>query len=313
MKTLSLCALLMIATFSCTKEVRNPIDSLLPINGTDLYVRAFGEGTPLLVIHGGPGLSHDYFLPHLEELAKTNYLIFYDHRGAGRSSMNQDSTTMNLSTFVEDIESIRKHFNIEHIDILAHSWGALLAVNYAVSHSEHLGKLILSNPSPLNQQYNAQIGALQAAAFTDTYTQKRNNILNSEAFKNRDIAAFEDLFKLNFSLTFKDSTNLEKLNLNFLDTFLTGNQLLQSFSGLESYDYYEDVGKISSPVLVMRGAFDLSSPNADQRTSVSFQNGILFEFHHSGHFPFIEEQELFVEKVHAFLSRTPKSTGHSHD
>lgn len=113
-----------------------------------LYCRVAGKGKPLIVIHGGPGLTQDYLLPGMYELAKNNLAIFYDQSGCGRSSgeINKDKITIKVA--VEDIEAIRRSFGFEKISLLGHSWGGFIAMNYAIVHPEHVDKLIISNSFP---------------------------------------------------------------------------------------------------------------------------------------------------------------------
>src|SRR6266496_1012602 len=59
-------------------------------NGVLIYYEALGQGEPLLIVHGGPGASHDYFLPYLLPLARTNRIVFIDERGSGKSEKLED-------------------------------------------------------------------------------------------------------------------------------------------------------------------------------------------------------------------------------
>src|SRR5438552_2890623 len=70
--------------------------------GVLIYYKSLGHGDPLLILHGGPGASHDYFLPHLLPLARHNRLIFIDERGSGRSAKLQDATKYTVENMVED-------------------------------------------------------------------------------------------------------------------------------------------------------------------------------------------------------------------
>src|SRR6186713_97691 len=101
------------------------------INGTNLYFSVKGKGDYLLVIHGGPGLNHSYFNPHLKALENNFKLVYYDQRACGKSSVPA-SDSISLKFLVDDIEEIRKVLNAEKINILAHSWGVVLAIRYAL-------------------------------------------------------------------------------------------------------------------------------------------------------------------------------------
>ncbi|MFZ1634078.1 MAG: hypothetical protein WAT43_09400, partial [Chitinophagales bacterium] len=78
---------LLLIVFGMSLTVANAQDTtgLYTVNGTQLYIKIIGEGDPILIVHGGPGLNHEYFLPHLLPLAKNHKLIFYDQRSSGKS------------------------------------------------------------------------------------------------------------------------------------------------------------------------------------------------------------------------------------
>src|ERR1700722_20501124 len=73
--------------------------------GVLIYYTSFGQGPPLMIVHGGPGASHDYFLPHLVPLARHNRLIFIDERGSGRSQRLDNSAGYTVENMVEDVEA----------------------------------------------------------------------------------------------------------------------------------------------------------------------------------------------------------------
>ena len=81
-------------------------------NGVMIYYEEFGEGEPLMILHGGPGASHDYFLPYLLPLARHNRLIFIDERGSGRSGILDDASQYTVENMVEDVEAVDCKFNL---------------------------------------------------------------------------------------------------------------------------------------------------------------------------------------------------------
>src|SRR5262249_18012655 len=76
-------------------------------HGALIYYETVGQGPPLMIVHGGPGASHDYFLPYLLPLMRTNKLVFIDERGSGRSSKFEDPKQYTVSNMVEDLEAVR--------------------------------------------------------------------------------------------------------------------------------------------------------------------------------------------------------------
>ena len=92
-------------------------EGLKEINGTQLYYKILGEGEPIVVLHGGPGLDHSYFLPQMSELAKSHRLIFFDQRLSGRSSAFVDSNAVSMDHFVEDLDGIRLAFKLDKMNL----------------------------------------------------------------------------------------------------------------------------------------------------------------------------------------------------
>ena len=119
------------------------------------YYRVFGrEGgskTPLVVLHGGPGMSYDY-LQTLRDLSGRP-ILFYDQIGGGRSThlQGKPSSFWTIDLFVKQLESLIAHFCLKEYDVLGHSWGGILASEFSVSQPKGLKKLVLSNSPPSTQ------------------------------------------------------------------------------------------------------------------------------------------------------------------
>src|SRR5438105_14869793 len=92
-------------------------------NGVMIYYKMFGRGKPLLIAHGGPGASHDYFLPYLTPLARHHQLIFIDERGSGRSQKLENVSDYTAENMVEDLESVRRARGRSQSSLLGHSVG----------------------------------------------------------------------------------------------------------------------------------------------------------------------------------------------
>ena len=90
----------------------------IDVNGTSLFYKAIGSGEPIVVLHGGPGFDHRQFLPYIWELATQHRVILYDQRGMGLSSGPVDATSINIDTFIADLEGIREAFGIEGSELV---------------------------------------------------------------------------------------------------------------------------------------------------------------------------------------------------
>lgn len=120
-----------------------PIDESkrVEVNGVSLFCRVIGQGYPLAMMHGGPGSDHASLLP-LKGLSDSFTLIYYDHRCNGRST-GPEVATMNWDNLTADAEALRKNLGIEKWGFLGHSFGGMVALEYALRYPTSLSHLIL--------------------------------------------------------------------------------------------------------------------------------------------------------------------------
>ena len=114
--------------------------TMFPIRDVSLFVKVMGEGHPLVLMQGGPGLDYTT-LSSLEPLADQFTLIFYDHRANGRSSGATESMTWDNLT--RDADAIRESLGFDEWAVLGHSFGGQVALEYALRYGERVSKLVL--------------------------------------------------------------------------------------------------------------------------------------------------------------------------
>ena len=167
------------------------VDGMKEINETELYYKVVGEGEPILIIHGGPGLNHNYLFSSLQYLTDKYQLIFYDQRASGRSSLTLDPNSVTIDNFIQDIDELRNSFGIEQLNIMAHSWGGLLAMKYAIKHPEKMKSLILINSVGASSEISTMANQTLAGRFTKEDSIKRAEISQSHGCQNREPKASE--------------------------------------------------------------------------------------------------------------------------
>jgi proline iminopeptidase len=129
-------------------------EGFIDANGVMIYYKTLGKGDPLVIVHGGPGASHDYLLPYLLPLARTNKLVFIDERGSGRSGKLEDPAGYTVENMVEDVETVRAALALGKISLLGHSYGGVLAQAYALKYQQNLSHLILCSTFHSTKQLN---------------------------------------------------------------------------------------------------------------------------------------------------------------
>ncbi|MGA7190832.1 MAG: alpha/beta fold hydrolase [Candidatus Acidiferrales bacterium] len=129
-------------------------EGFIDARGVMIYYMTVGRGAPIVIVHGGPGASHDYFLPYLLPLARHNRLIFIDERGSGRSQKLDDPVGYTVANMVEDVEAVRQGLVLGKITLLGHSYGGVLAQAYALKYQNNVTHLILCSTFPSTSQMN---------------------------------------------------------------------------------------------------------------------------------------------------------------
>ncbi len=120
--------------------------SHLAVPGGKIWYRAVGTGlgTPVILLHGGPGFS-SYYLKSLEALGDDRMVVRYDQLGGGKSEQVTDTTMFTIAHFVRELDSLRSHLGLDRVDLYGHSWGTILALEYYRAHPEHVKSLVLAS------------------------------------------------------------------------------------------------------------------------------------------------------------------------
>jgi proline iminopeptidase len=151
------------ATPAVPPQVFPQTEGFVDAHGVLVYWKSVGKGPPLLVVHGGPGASHDYFLPHLLPLARTNRLVFVDERGSGRSERLEDAGQYTVANMVEDLEAVRSALGLGKVHLLGHSFGGVLAQAYAFRYPQNLRSLVLCSTFHTTKAINKALADIKAA------------------------------------------------------------------------------------------------------------------------------------------------------
>lgn len=280
-------------------------ETFVDAQGAKLFCRTVGKGTPLIVLHGGPGLSQGYLLPQMERLAEHHFVIFYDQRGCGGSKGEISSETINMETYVDDLEAIRKAFALDKVSILGHSWGGFLAMSYAIAHPESVDNLILSNSVPVSSEEFAlftQEWIRRTASLQDAFAK----IHSSDAFHAGDPDAIEPLHRMIFRTYCHNPESAELLNLRMpAQASVNGAQvygLIRQNVLSHPFDLHESLKKLKIPTLILHGTADPVPASTAEATAASIQGSKYILMQDCGHFPYVEAPEEFFSYVNAFLN-----------
>ena len=263
------------------------------------------ENAPkLLVLHGGPGADHCYLLPQMLHLGERYDLLFYDQRGGGRSKTNA-LTPVTWQTHVEDLAAVVAEFSLEPLSIVGYSWGAMLALLYAIEQRKnpHLlapDRLALINPAPLTRDFRRQ--------FEEEFNRRQQNLdiqrlreeLAASGLKERDPAAYRQrAFELGVAGYFSDPRKASDLT-----PFRVVARIQQSvWESLGDFDLIRDLNGIKIPSIVIHGRDD-PIPLASTVEAARALGTNLVVLDECGHVPYVEQPQRLFAALDPFLDET---------
>ena len=268
--------------------------TLTNINGTNLFLETKGTGLPILLFHGGLGLDHTYLMPYFDILADKYQLIYYDHRGNGRSDQPNDYSQLDFELLCADADAVRKYLGHEKVIVFGHSYGGFIAQKYALQYPDSLLGLILCDAVPAFDYHPAPNGTEeQLKAFGEAFTRPMND---DEDWRTIWTTIIEMYFH-NYDPAVGDALDASTHYVS--EAWNQGSALLGSFNTLD------DLGNISVPTLVVSGQNDIITPPdpGSKRISSLIPNSSLEIFENSGHYPFIEEQDEFFKVLRGWLGQ----------
>jgi len=271
-------------------------------DSSEIYYKIIGEGESIVVVHGGPGFDHIHMLP-LAELADEYQMIFYDQRATGNSTASVDEKSITVDNFVEDLEALRKHLNIEKLNLIGHSWGAGLSTFYAIKYPDKLNSLILLAGSGPSTKYFKKYMENMQQRLTDEDKRTLGRIEQTPEYENRDLETIRRYFRIAVKPLFYDPEDVEKLDLSFgertaQNQSAVGSLLMQN---LGNFDISDQLAKIHCPTLIVRGDADPMPLAASQELHQLIGHSRLIILENTGHFLIDESPDQLFPLLRRFL------------
>ena len=264
-----------------------------------------GAGSPLVTLHGGPGCPHDYLEP-LSALADEREVVFYDQLGCGRSDAPDDDSLWALDRFVEELGAVLATVERKPVHLLGHSWGTMLALEYALAHPGEIASLVLDSPCVSMRRVRDDMERLKA----ELPDEVRHVIARCEADGTTDSGAYGAA-----SMAFyvrhvcRAQEWPEPLVRSQADwgwaTYRTmwGPAEFTPTGNLACYEREDRLAELSVPVLYLCGRYDEITPESTQAYHERTASSELVVFEESAHVKHLEEPERYVAVVRDFLAR----------
>ncbi|MCW2989790.1 MAG: hypothetical protein JWM73_384 [Solirubrobacterales bacterium] len=279
--------------------------TLVDIGDTQLFVDERGQGLPLFVLHGGPGLDHTMFGDLLDPLGDACRLLFVDQRGQGRSGPS-DPGTWTLSRMAADVSALAAALELDRYAVLGHSFGAIVAVQHAVDFSGQPVATIISSGVASDRLLMRTVEA-GLAAFEPV---ELRDVVTSSWEREQTVTSPEEVLELladQLPFHFRDPLDprIAELRARLADGVYSPDVLRhfasEGYGGIDVVDRLPDV---RHPVLVLAGRADRTcSIEAAEEIAAGVPDAQLVIFEQSGHMTFIEENAPYLRAVSDFLGR----------
>jgi proline iminopeptidase len=278
--------------------------------GIRLYYRALGQGgDTVVVLHGSPGYHMNYLLPNLAPLARGRTLLFYDQRGGGRSELLTDPALLTLEYHVRDLEALRRHFGLQRISLLGHSWGGGLAALYAMAHPDRVDRMLLLAPmTPRRDPYfNRTTDVFRARL--DSATWARARALEQHVPASHDpVATCRELMAVVLAapLYFKDQTAARQFRGDFCDAppeaLRNVRFTREAFTKSRGdWDLRTGLTRLRIPTLVLHGTRDAIPLEAADEWVRSLPNARLLVIPDADHYLFADRANIVLPAIDRFL------------
>jgi len=281
-----------------------------------LYYRVIGHGADTIIaIHGGPGLDHETIFGDFAVLGDKHTVIFYDQRGGGKSTLPADTTTLVAARQVQDLDELRRHFGVERVTLVAHSYGPLLAASYAIAHPANVKRMVFFGPVPprrgtfwqrFGQSLNTRLDSTQRATMagagrrlTDPADDTRQACREYWAIGLRPRLAEPDR---TLPLLKSDMCATDPAGLRYGNRI--GNRVIMASYG--DWDLRPQLRTLNVPTLVVHGEDESIPMDLVEEWVTSLPHARLMLVPKAAHFTYAERPELVWPAVERFLAGLDK-------
>jgi proline-specific peptidase len=284
-------------------------EGTVPFRGHRTWYRVVGElpapsgKLPLLVVHGGPGFPHDY-LEDLAGLADDGRpVVFYDQIGCGKSDHPDDGALWTMTTFVEEVATVRDAVVLDRVHLLGHSWGGWLALEHALGRPSGLASLILASTCASLPAFAAEIRRLKESLPVEVQEvidrHEAEGTTDDDAYTEATMAYYTQwVCRLD---PWPEHVMRSFMNLNVYGSMqgaewnVTGN--------LKDWDVTDRLGELALRVLVTSGRYDEMTLALVQPLVDGIRGAEPVVFEESAHLAMAEEPDRYRDVLESFLGR----------
>jgi proline-specific peptidase len=263
---------------------------------------------PVLLLHGGPGGTHDYLEP-LEALAATGRrAIFYDQLGCGQSDLPDNPSLFTVDLFVDEVGAVRDALGLDRVHLFGNSWGGMLAMEYALTQPSGLASLVLASSPASIPQWIEETGRLRAELPRDV----QEILTRHEETGTTDSPEYEEACMVFYRRHVCRADEWPECVLRSFDFIERHGLVYRTMNGpsefhvtgtLKNWSVVDRLAEISVPTLVVTGEHDEATPAINRTVSEGIPGAESVIYPSASHMAHVEETGGYVGLLDRFFSR----------
>ncbi|KAB2814049.1 alpha/beta fold hydrolase [Phaeocystidibacter luteus] len=284
--------------FQFTVSAQSFTSQMVEHDGFKHHIRIAGEGSPILLINGGPGMNCNGFDHIGSILAKNHTVILYDQRGTGLSvSEDLDSSDLTMEAMVEDIEAIRKHLGYEKWILMGQSFGGVLSYHYAVKYPERITAMIQSSSGGMDLEVRDKILVNERLTSDqrDSLTWFRERMTSND-----DRYAEKYRMYLGCAYVYNDEF-APIIGERLAEANLDVNRLIWADLERIEFDVKEEMLTFQQPVLIIQGEYDMIDISIAELQHEILPDSRLVIVPESGHYGWLDNPDVYLSSIDQFL------------
>lgn len=270
-------------------------------DGTTLHYELVGKGEPVILLSGGPGFSPEYLRPIAEKLGDKNQFVLFHQRGTGKSVIETyNAETLAIPKLVADVEALRRELKLEKMTFAGHSFGGILTMMYAREHPERIRAIAFIDAGGPTLASVKKFESNLNARFTDEDKARIREWSAPEKMKEQHRRAVLEITKAKSGAYFADPKKARLLTDGMTEESFHDGVFWALVLQMMALDLRAGLEKVKAPVLVLHGTHD--PLESAEEVHATFPGSKLVMIEDAGHFPWLEQPDVFYRALSAFLA-----------
>lgn len=289
-----------------TRKATADVRQITIEGGYQVYTRKIGHGpVVLLLLHGGPGCTHEYFECFEQWLSPDEYTFYYyDQLGSFYSDQPDDPSLWNVARFRSEVEQVRQALGLEDFYLFGNSWGGMLGIEYALEHQTHLKGLIVSNMTASIASYIAYLGELRDRMGPEKVATMKRYEATGEYDAPEYQALLTELYNVHICRVVPWPEPVQRMFGHMAtpvyNTMQGDNEFVVT-GNFKDWDRWSDLHRLSVPTLLSVGRYDSMNPADVERMGELIPNSRVSICENGSHLSMWDDPEVYFSALKTFL------------